>query len=190
MEVCGLMLGKSSKLEEGKECRFWDCDRGTGYTWCYEHYGAFKKGEVDLCPGCGKGKWLKFGVCGRCRGQEVGGDERSRVDSNRAEEVAEIAERPVFGGVAVYFVYLLSVDGKGWYAEYSDDVDERLREHRSGRVRFTAGRGVELRWFGMVPTREQAVELQGQLRLIGERDPRELDGWVEVFGRVQKGMRR
>ena len=179
------MLGKSSVVDGGKECRFWDCEKGAGgFTWCREHYGAFKNGEVDLCPSCGKGKWVRFDVCGRCRSQEV-----SPVDGRVGEGRKAVAvERPVVGGLRVYYVFLLSVSGRGWYAEYAEDLEERLRDHRSGRVRFTAGRGVELEWFCMVPTREQAVELQGQLRMIGERDPGELDGWVKAFGRLARGV--
>ena len=176
-----MMLGKSSSVEEGKECRFWDCERMTRFTWCFEHYGAFKRDELSLCPGCGKGKWVSYAVCGRCRNGNGSGGQRSVKGSAEGSgwEPKQGVRSP-----AVYYVYLLAVDGMGWYAEHSEDLAERLREHRSGRVSFSAGRDVKLEWFGMVPTRDQAVELQGQLRMIGARDATELEEWVRAFSEV------
>lgn len=171
------MLGKGTEEDVGRDCRFWDCGNTTRYTWCFEHYRAFKQGDLDLCPGCGKGKWVSYGVCGRCRVGNGGG--KSGVEE-------ELVAAPPKGGVGatlrgVYYVYLLEVEGRGWYSEHAEDLAGRLREHRAGKVGFTAGRDVKLEWFVMVPTRDQALELQGQLRLIGERDSRELEEWVKVF---------
>ena len=69
-------------------------------------------------------------------------------------------------GMLCFHVYLLRCSDGSYYVGHTDDLDGRLARHASGELGgYTAGRRpVTLVWCTDFPTRDQAYELERQLK--------------------------
>jgi predicted GIY-YIG superfamily endonuclease len=65
-----------------------------------------------------------------------------------------------------FFVYMLRCRGGSFYVGHTDELERRLAQHQDGSCGgHTAGkRPVRLVWFAEVPTREEALALEFQLK--------------------------
>ena len=187
------MLGKLSKEERGRGCRYGGCGSGVDVLldYCDVHFKAFGRGEVDECFECGAGKLRGNDLCDACFDRKYGhlgykngvakngsgkgkGNVKVSVSGVRGstEAGAMVSVKEVMSGQVPlglgdgFYVYLLALKGEGWYASYTGDIGMRLMEHRTGAVRVTRQRKPKLVWFSMVPTEAQAVALEAQLRLV------------------------
>ncbi len=68
--------------------------------------------------------------------------------------------------VKPFFVYLLQCRGGGYYAGHTDDLERRFAQHEDGTCRghTAVRRPVRLVWSAEVPTREEALTLELQLK--------------------------
>ena len=80
-----------------------------------------------------------------------------------------------------FFVYILKLDGNGFYAGQTRELRERLMEHRDGDTESTAGKNPRLVWFMQVSTRDEAVTLEAELKRLCEKNPREIYRRVRRF---------
>ena len=71
-----------------------------------------------------------------------------------------------------FHVYILKLDGGEFYAGQTRELRERLSEHRDGRTQSTAGRNPKLVWFTEVSSRQDAKELELELKKSIDRNPR------------------
>ena len=65
-----------------------------------------------------------------------------------------------------FYVYILKLDGKPrMYVGQTRDLRRRVREHRDGRTKATAGKRPELVWYCVVGSRSEAVQYEQRLKL-------------------------
>ncbi len=170
----------SRRNVHGKSCKFWDCRKRVRgrHIYCYDHYQAFQNGDVDDCPGCGRGKSSSYSACLDCRPTEPAKPTKSRKTYRREHSDAWEAKD---AEADEFYVYVLKLDDGSFYAGQTRELRERLMEHRDGTTRSTAGRSPKLVWFSTVSTRVQATVLEVQLKKLCDRNPREIRRWVRRF---------
>lgn len=61
------------------------------------------------------------------------------------------------------------------------ELRERLSEHRDGKVKSTARRNPRLVWFGILPTREAATQMEVELKKLIDSNEREIRRMVIDF---------
>ena len=163
-----------------RTCRFWNCPKRVrgSHDYCYEHYQAYLKDEIDDCPGCGLAKSAKYRTCLDCRPTESSRSEKPKKTYRREHSDAWKAGD---SEADEFYVYILKIDDGSFYAGQTREIRERLMEHRDGTTKSTAGRNPKLVWFSTVSTREQATGLEVQLKKLCDRNPREIRRWVRRF---------
>ena len=68
-------------------------------------------------------------------------------------------------GINRLFVYLLELGGEPWlYAGQTRTLRQRLREHRDGTTKSTAGKHQALVWYEIVGSRRKAVRYEQKLK--------------------------
>ena len=80
-----------------------------------------------------------------------------------------------------FYVYILKLDRGRFYAGQTRELRERLMEHRDGLTKSTAGQNPKLVWFSTVPTREEAVTVEVELKRLCDKNPREVRRRVRRF---------
>ena len=165
-----------------KICLFWECNVSIrdDHFFCYRHYIQFQESLIDECPGCSLGKYMWYGQCLPCSRDP---DQRlARPSTNRwyRPEYSEAWEQ---GDAAAdqFFVYILKLDEGKFYAGQTRELRERLSEHRDGHVQTTTGRNPKLVWFCTLPTREDAAEVELELKKLVASNPREVRRMVIDF---------
>ena len=84
-------------------------------------------------------------------------------------------------GATEFFVYILKLDGNAFYAGQTRELRERLMEHRDGDTVSTAGKNPRLVWFTKLSTRDEATTLEAELKLLCDKNPREVRRKVRQF---------
>ena len=58
----------SRESAQTNRCQFWDCDERiqASYVFCYDHHQDLVSGQIDECPGCGRGKYVQYEECLDC----------------------------------------------------------------------------------------------------------------------------
>ena len=172
-----------------RSCKFWDCgiSVGPGQFLCGDHYRAYRKGEIDVCPGCKLYKLAKYETCQDCRkGAESltsrqSGSSKSPCRPTRCRREDSAAWAAGDAEANEFYVYILKLNDGSFYAGQTREIRERLMEHRDGMTKSTAGRDPRLVWFATVPTREQAADYEVQIKRVCDQNPREIRRWVRRF---------
>jgi predicted GIY-YIG superfamily endonuclease len=89
-----------------------------------------------------------------------------------------------------FYVYILRLDGRQFYAGQTRDLRARLMEHREGGTSSTAGRNPKLAWFDIVSTRDEATTVEARLKGLIDRNPREIRKMVIRFSDLLKEVDR
>ena len=166
-------------------CLFWDCDTPirADHVFCYPHFQEFQDGDVDECPGCGQGKYIQYEVCLECFNRSP--QRLARTGPKLANTWYKPEYSPAWDAgdatATEFFVYILKLDGGGFYAGHSREIRARLSEHRDNRVQSTAGRHPKLVWYGTLPTREAAAEAEARLKRLIDNNPRAVRRMVIDF---------
>jgi len=65
----------------------------------------------------------------------------------------------------MHFVYILKCNDGNLYIGCAEDIDERLKRHKSGQVPATAGRlPAELKFYFAIPNKYKAFEFEKYLK--------------------------
>ena len=167
-----------------QSCLFWECGTPvrSGHTYCYRHYQEYQDGEVDVCPGCKQGKYSKYDLCLHCQYDPEPSRPRtaSRI-RERYEPENSAAWEEGDADATEFYVYVLKLEGGAFYAGQTRELRERLTEHRDGTVASTADKNPRLVWFTIVPSREDATELEVELKKLVDSNPREVRRLVVGF---------
>ena len=167
--------------DEPKMCAFWNCARTikSDYTYCYTHYEEERRGKLDTCPGCGRGKYATFDLCLDCNSRPP--PRKTAMIASPAGRAGSVEQSDAWekgdAGVEEFFVYLLKLegsDGARFYAGHTRELRERLSEHRDGNTVSTAGRNPQLVWFEIFPSRKLAAEQEAELKKLIDDNPREI----------------
>jgi len=70
----------------------------------------------------------------------------------------------------MYYVYLLKVDqlgGKSYYIGYTDDLQNRLKEHKEGKTKTTKGRNPLLIYYEAYDDKYSALRREKSLKSSG-----------------------
>ena len=187
-------------LEEVRQpniCLYWKCEKSAGSNdpndiLCDLHHGQLEKGLIDECPECGQAKETRYKVCAQCydkrhqrsskvpetqrqpRSPKAATKRRSEVEHSKTwEKGDESADH--------FFVYILKLDCGKFYAGQTRELRERLMEHRDGTTKSTAGQNPKLVWFVIVSTRDDAEELEVELKKLVDRNPHHVRRLVRDF---------
>ncbi len=155
------------------KCKFWDCDNliRAGHFYCYRHYQDYRNGGVDECSECGRGKDSQYDLCLECFNKQP----------SYRREYSDAWEEGDAKATKEFYVYILKLDGGKFYAGQTREIRERLMEHRDGTTMSTAGKNPKLVWFTTVSTRDQATELEVELKRLCDKNPREIRRRVRRF---------
>ena len=167
---------RSPQPQRTKVCHFWECDERirADHTFCYDHYTELREGEIDDCPGCGRGKYAQYDVCMDCYRSGTRRKTAPRSASKRYEPEHSPAWEKGDEAATRFFVYILKLDGGKFYAGQTRELRERLSEHSDGRVQSTAGTNPRLVWFATLPTRNDAATMEVELKKLVDSNPREV----------------
>ena len=165
---------------KGAKCTFWNCSKKGNPTFCYEHYRDYKAGKVDDCPKCGSGKDASYPTCLNCKPSGKSSKPPSQSNPRYRREQSDTWQSRD-SDATEFYVYILKLNDASFYAGQTRELRERLMEHQDGTTRSTAGKEPKLAWFSTVSTREQATELEVELKKLCDRNPREIRRWVRKF---------
>ena len=137
---------------------------------------------MDLCPGCERGKYSHYDLCLDCQSDPERSKSRpaSRI-RERYEPEYSVAWEEGDAEATEFYVYILKLGGGAFYAGQTRELREPLTEHRDGTVTSTAHRNPRLVWFTVVPSREDATELEVELKKLIDSNPREVRRLVVGF---------
>ena len=172
-------------VDKPNQCLFWNCDRAikADHIFCYPHFQDFQDGEINECPGCGQAKDAEYDVCLDCYRDPVRQKVRFTAQTKQRWYKPEYSPTWEPGDAAAdrFYVYILKLDGGEFYAGQTREIRERLMEHRDGTTKSTVGRNPRLVWFTIVPTRDEAEELEVELKKLVDGNPREVRRLVRKF---------
>ena len=164
----------------GGECTFWNCSKKGNPNLCYEHYKDYKAGKVDNCPECGRGKDAIYPTCLDCKSSGKSTKPPSKTNRRYRREHSDAWESGD-ADATEFYVYILKLNDASFYAGQTRELRERVMEHRDGTTKSTAGKEPKLVWFSTVSTREQATEIEIEMKKLCDRNPREIRRWVLKF---------
>ena len=164
------------------KCRFWNCEQAirSGHTFCYKHYTEAEDGLIDPCPYCHRGKYVQYDSCLACGSRQ---SQPARNNTRASSPSTSRSNRPYkpeyspsweAGDAEAFefYVYILKLSNNEFYVGQTRDLRIRLSEHRDNKTKSTSGRNPELVWFVSVPTREEATDIESQLKLIRDKNDR------------------
>lgn len=160
-----------------KVCAMWDCSQviRRNHFLCFDHYEGMEKGRIDRCPGCGRFKSARYETCPDCRSAKQGSVRSAYPKEHSDAWAAGDADATEF------YVYILKLNNGKFYAGQTRELRPRLMEHRDGGTKSTAGKDPKLVWFTETLTREQATELEVELKELCDKNPREIRNMVIDF---------
>ncbi len=160
------------------QCTFWNCRipvTTKGFYLCRHHYKKSQDGQVDKCPDCGQYKSATYASCLNCRFK------KSSTSSKSSEYYPQEYSKAWESGDAeatTFYVYVLKLNDGSFYAGHTREINERLMEHRDGRVKSTANRDPKFVWFAEVDSRDEATRLEAEVKKICDQDSREMRRWI------------
>ncbi len=176
-------------LHASKICLFWKCERTIPEeeVLCREHAADLKNGLIDECPNCGQAKSVRYKVCAQChdKAQAAAVDAESK-DAKTPTGPDQLEYSAAWDKLDAqsdqFFAYVLRLDGGKLYAGHTRELRERLEEHRTGTGgRATSGKNPRLVWFGMLPTREAATDMEAKLKKLIASNPRQINRMIVGF---------
>jgi putative endonuclease len=84
-------------------------------------------------------------------------------------------------GIHRFFVYILKLDNGKFYVGQTRELLERISQHREGQAISTAGAHPRLLYFEILPTREDAMRREHELKRLTRNDTRELCKMIRTF---------
>ena len=92
-----------------KQCKFSDCYTVVSpiHDFCVDHFEWVQAGDVDECPICAKGKFVRYPICNNCN-QESG--------DSQHEEITKLATIQLLIAVEELLT-LIKVETPGWSEE-------------------------------------------------------------------------
>ena len=166
--------------QSGGICAYQDCEQSIAswFQLCRPHNGAKEKGEIDECPKCRRFKDSNYPLCRDCNAA-------SRNQGNSRQGRYEPESNPKWDAADdegdVFFIYILKLDGGKFYAGHTRELRERMSEHRDGKTRSTAGKNPRLVWFDRVFTREEAADGEAYIKVLIDKNEREVRRMVTEF---------
>lgn len=77
-------------------------------------------------------------------------------------------------GISKFYVYILKLECGKLYVGHTRELIERMLEHKEGRTISTAGENPKLRYFETLPTREDAMRREHEIRRLIKYQEREV----------------
>ena len=172
-------------MNETYECEYAGCRVKTpaNHFLCSFHYDTLLDGFLDVCPVCRRFKMIGWETCSDCRyGKKV--KPRVLKYGSKIEYKLEHSDRwkKHNKDEGPFFTYILKLSDGTFYAGHTDDLRARLFEHRDGRTKSTAGRKPKLQYFEILPTRDDAVSREAELKKLCDNNPREIRRIIIEFG--------
>ncbi len=84
-------------------------------------------------------------------------------------------------GTHRFYVYVLRLDNGKYYIGQTRRLLDRIVEHKEGQTISTAGANPKLRYFEILPTREDAMRREHELKRLARYDTRELCKIIRIF---------
>ena len=166
---------------QSNRCLFWDCQTPVraDHVFCYDHYQDLQYSLIDECTGCGRAKDIQYDFCLDCyRNQRSQSAKNTSINKSSSyqwyrPEYSQAWEKQD-ASASRFFVYILKLDGGQFYAGQTRELKERLSEHKDGKTKSTAGKNPKLVWFSVVESREEATNVEVELKKLIDTNPREI----------------
>ena len=84
-------------------------------------------------------------------------------------------------GINRFYVYVLKLSNGKFYVGQTRKLLERMAEHKEGQTISTAGANPKLRYFEILPTREEAMRREHELKRLARSDTREMSKIIRTF---------
>jgi len=84
-------------------------------------------------------------------------------------------------GINRFYVYILKLNNGKFYVGQTRQLLERMAEHKEGQTISTAGANPKLRYFEILPTREEAMRREHELKRLARHDTREMYKIIRTF---------
>ena len=81
----------------------------------------------------------------------------------------------------VSFVYILELDGGGFYADYTADLRKRFAEHKAQKIPSSAGRNPRLQYVQTIATQRAAELRVAELKRLIESNPEQIRLMIKDF---------
>ena len=188
--------GRSRRSRDSNECEYWNCDKRikSDFYLCYDHFRQHKQGKIDECPVCESFKDARYEKCRDCNGNPSSTNTKKLTKNRTAISNGGVVREsrkyqkeysPAWSSgdatAKVFHVYILKLDGGDFYAGQTRELRARLSEHRDGRVKSTVGRNPKLVWFTELATRDDATELEVELKKVIDKNQRVIRKLVTDF---------
>lgn len=168
-------------------CRYWNCNTRIryGHFLCYEHHADWEEYLINKCPGCGRYKDVEYDLCLDCYnkrkivdrnrfGRSEPINKSYRLEHSKAwEKKDKEAER--------FFVYILKDEKGKFYVGQTRDLRARMSEHRDGKTRSIAGRGMKLQYFEECKNRPEVELREVELKKLIDHDERQVRKMIIEF---------
>ena len=169
-------------------CGYLGCDRHIPphYFVCAEHHKEWRRGRIDQCPRCHRFKESRHELCPVCRAARSipSWSPAPAIPAKSPPDPLEHSDVRTDGdnGAQEFFVYVLKLDDGDLYVGHTEELRERLFDHRSQKVPSTAGRNPKLQYFEILPSREAAATRESELKSMMDTDARHFWRKLIVFG--------
>ena len=181
-----------------RKCKYWKCDELVyeyDHFACYEHYCDFEEGLLSECRICNRLTDMPYETCLPCekksKFQANYGEYNNKKKSNNKYE-REYSSKWDKGDSKVqeFFVYILQLNNKSYYAGQTRELRQRYIEHREGRVITTKYKNPKLVWYQSVFSRSTATKIELELKKLIDNNPREIRRRIMSFQDINDLIRK
>jgi predicted GIY-YIG superfamily endonuclease len=158
------------------------------YFLCTEHHEDRKDGLIDQCPKCGRFKSTEYKQCLDCYHKRPIKHWTPPTDFSQPKPQSETvniehSKKWERGDKDIdrFYAYILKLDGGVFYIGHTRELRERISEHLDGTTASTKGLNPKLQYFEILPTREEAVKREAELKKLVETNNREIRRMIISF---------
>ena len=112
-------------------------------------YSTTEWRKIRQCERCQKYSYTDFTTCVQCSSYVPEQSEKWAASDAKATE---------------FYVYFLKLSNGSYYPGQTNNLTRRIQQHQKGESKATAGKDPQLVWYNTIDTREQAVNLELQMK--------------------------
>ena len=161
-------------------CSYAGCKKKvpSNHFLCNEHYEDYISKLIDQCPKCGRFKINDYKYCADCHfgrpAKKISTAKQTQINKNNVGIEHSTTWEKADKEATQFFVYILKLDTGKFYIGHSREPRIRLQEHLDGQTQSIKGLNPKLKYFEILPTRHSAECREADLKVIYDRNPRQI----------------